>query len=188
MRLVLATSCLRNSTVPYPFCICCIRDRSQTSGSLQRDRTSNSGLDLTAVSEALPGDRGHKFLLHDRHDTFSASLDEAVESWGIHVLRSPVRMPTANAHCERLIGTIRRECLDYVIPLNASHLRQTLREWVRYYNSGRPHRSLGPGIPEQAQRTPPTRRKADHLQRVSRVIVKPILGGLHHEYRWEIAA
>jgi hypothetical protein len=50
----------------------------------------------------------------------SASLDETVESWGIHVVRSPVRMPTANAHCERLIGSIRRECLDYLIPLNAS--------------------------------------------------------------------
>jgi hypothetical protein len=63
-----------------------------------------------------------KFLLHDRHKIFSASLDEEVESWGIHVLRSPVRMPTANEYCERLIGSIRRECLDYVIPLHALHL------------------------------------------------------------------
>jgi hypothetical protein len=46
-------------------------------------------------------------------------------------------MPTANAHCERLIGSIRRECLDYVIPLNASHLRRTLREWASHYNGGR---------------------------------------------------
>ena len=108
-----------------------------------------------------------------------------VESWGIHVLRSPVRMPTANAHCERLIGTIRRECLDYVIPLNASHLRRFLREWVRHYNTGRPHRSLGPGIPDPTQVTSPTSRVPF---RVSRVIAKPILGGLHHEYRWANAA
>ena len=83
---------------------------------------------LQQLRETLPGDQDYKFLLHDRHKTFSASLDETVESWGIRVLRSPVRMPTANAHCERLIGSICRECLDYLIPLNASHLRRALRE------------------------------------------------------------
>jgi len=71
---------------------------------------------LQQARAALPGDQHYKFLLHDRHKTFSANLDETVESWGIHVLRSPVRMPTANAHCERLIGSIRRECLDYLNP------------------------------------------------------------------------
>jgi transposase InsO family protein len=106
------------------------------------------------LREALPGDQDYKFLLHDRHKTFSATLDEMVESWGIHVLRSPVRMPTANAHCERLIGSIRRECLDYLIPLNASHLRRILREWACHYNVGRPHRSLGPGIPDRVQQAP----------------------------------
>ena len=111
---------------------------------------------LQQLREALPGDSDCKFLLHDRHKTFSASLDEEVESWGIHILRSPVRMPTANAHCERLIGTIRRECLDYVIPLNSGHLRRILREWVSHYNTGRPHRSLGPGIPDRPQPNAPT--------------------------------
>jgi hypothetical protein len=61
---------------------------------------------LQQLREALPGDRDYKFLLHDRHKTFSTNLDEEVESWGIHVLKSPVRMPTANAHCEPLIGTM----------------------------------------------------------------------------------
>ncbi|MBV9443274.1 MAG: hypothetical protein JO217_11315 [Acidobacteriaceae bacterium] len=72
---------------------------------------------LQQLREALPGDQDYNFLLHDRHKTFSASFDETVESCGIHALRSPVRMPTANAYCERLIGSIRRECLDYLIPL-----------------------------------------------------------------------
>jgi putative transposase len=143
---------------------------------------------LQQLREALPGDEDYRFLLHDRHKTFSASLDETVESWGIRVLRSPVRMPTANAHCERLIGTIRRECLDYIIPLNASHLRRTLREWICHYNTGRPHRSLGPGIPDQVSQLPAPRKHADRPYRGSRVIAKPILGGLHHEYRWENAA
>ena len=121
---------------------------------------------LQQLREALPGDQDYKFLLHDRHKTFSASLDETVESWGIHVLRSPVRMPTANAHCERLIGSIRRECLDHLIPLNASHVRGTLREWARHYNAGRPHRSLGPGIPDQVQQAPAVFKQAAQHRRV----------------------
>ncbi|MBV8829366.1 MAG: transposase [Acidobacteriaceae bacterium] len=63
-------------------------------------------------------------------------------------------MPTANAHCERPIGSIRRECLDYLIPLNAPHLRRSLREWACHHNAGRPHRSLGPGIPDRVQEAP----------------------------------
>ena len=143
---------------------------------------------LHQLGEALPGDGDCKFLLHDRRKTFSASLNETVESWGIHLLRSPVRMPTANAHCERLIGTIRRECLDYVIPLTSHHLRRILREWVSHYNTGRPHRSLGPGIPDRTQVNEPTRRRTSRSPFPSRIIAEPILGGLHHEYRWEDAA
>jgi transposase InsO family protein len=143
---------------------------------------------LQQLREALPGDRDYEFLLHDRHTTFSANLDEQVESWGIHVLRSPVRMPTANAHCERLIGTLRRECLDYLIAFNAAHLRRILREWICHYNAGRPHQSLGPGIPEQVQQNPQACSQADQSQQASRVMAKPILGGLHHEYRWDTAA
>ena len=143
---------------------------------------------LQQLREALPGDEDYKFLLHDRHKTFSAGLDEEVERWGIEVLKSPPQAPTANAFCERLIGTIRRECLDYVIPLNESHLKRILREWSNHYNSGRPHQSLGPGIPDQAEQRWP----ADHAQKIitpkRRVIAKSVLGGLHHEYRWADAA
>jgi transposase InsO family protein len=97
-------------------------------------------------------------------------------------------MPTANAHCERLIGTIRRECLDYLIPLNASHLLRTLREWTCHYNAGRPHRFLGPGIPDRVQKIIPASHRDDQSLQGSGVLAKSILGGLHHEYRWETAA
>ncbi|HVT30075.1 MAG TPA: integrase core domain-containing protein, partial [Lacipirellulaceae bacterium] len=143
---------------------------------------------LQQLREALPDDRDYKFLLHDRHKTFSASLNEEVESWGIHVLRSPVRMPKANAHCERLIGTIRRECLDYLIPLNCNLLRRILSEWVRDYNTGRPHRSLGPGIPDRTPGNEPTCRRTSRFRSPSNLIAEPILGGLHHEYQWSDAA
>jgi putative transposase len=115
---------------------------------------------------------------------FSASLDKEVEIWGIRVLRSPVRMPTANAHCERLIGTIRRACLNYLIPLNAFHLRRTLREWICHYNGGRPHRSLGPDVPNEVQQNAPASDRVGPRQQAARVIAKPVLDGLDHECRW----
>jgi hypothetical protein len=62
------------------------------------------------------------------------------------VLRTPARAPQANGYCERLVGTVRRECLDLMIPLGELHLRQILKEWVRHYNQGRPHASLGQGF------------------------------------------
>src|SRR6478752_10274340 len=120
---------------------------------------------LQQLREALPGDRECKFLLHDRHKTFSLDLDEEVASWGIEVLKAPAHAPTANAFCERVIGTIRRECLDYVILLSESHLKRTLREWVKHYNTGRPHQSLGPGIPEQIEQKVPT---SDGMETISK--------------------
>jgi len=65
---------------------------------------------------------------------------------GLTVLKTPVRAPQTNAFCERVIGTIRRECLDYLIPVTECHVRAILREWVRHYNRGRPHASSEPGI------------------------------------------
>lgn len=103
---------------------------------------------------------------------------------GLTVLKTPVRCPQANAFCERLIGTIRRECLDWLILLNERHLRFVLREWVAHYNKGRPHASIGPGIPE----VPPERLAqptGHHIRDGHRVIAAPILAGLHHEYRLE---
>ena len=143
---------------------------------------------LQQLREALPGDREYKFLLHDRHKTFSVGLDQEVASWGIEVLKSPAHAPTANAFCERLIGTIRRECLDYVIPLSESHLKRTLREWVNHYNTGRPHQSLGPGIPDPVGQTLPADHHPKAISPNRRVTAKSILGGLHHEYRWADAA
>ncbi|MGD0291966.1 MAG: integrase core domain-containing protein [Candidatus Binataceae bacterium] len=59
-----------------------------------------------------------------------------------------MRSPQANSLCERLIGTLRRECLDWIIPLTEAHLQETLRSWLAHYNCGRPHSSLGPGLPD----------------------------------------
>jgi putative transposase len=96
--------------------------------------------------EAIPSDHSYQFLIHDRDSIFSKEVDQTMENLGLKVLRTPVRAPQANAYCERLIGTIRRECLDFVIPFSERHLRKILLEWVAHYNHARPHRSLGPGF------------------------------------------
>jgi putative transposase len=91
----------------------------------------------------------------------------------------------ANAHCERVIGSIRRECLDYLIPLNERHLKRILREFITHYNRGRPHSALGPGFPEPIQATAPASGHRHRLPPGHRVAQTPALGGLHHEYRLE---
>src|SRR6267143_3991719 len=96
----------------------------------------------------VPGDQLHRFVIHDRDSIYSDGVDATVAAMGLTILKTPVRAPQANAYCERLIGTIRRECLDWVIPLNEWHVRQVLAAWVAHYNHGRPHASLGPGIPD----------------------------------------
>ena len=81
---------------------------------------------LQQFREAIPSNHPYQFLIHDRDSIFSPELDEELNgSFGLRVLRTPVRAPKANAYCERLIGTVRRECLDFMIPLNERHLRRS---------------------------------------------------------------
>ena len=90
---------------------------------------------------------------------------------GQHVLKTPVRRPQANAFWERLIGTMRRECLDWLIPIHEGHLRWILREWVTHDNRGRPHSSLGAGIPDplsERQQLVPTGHRLPEPSRRSR--------------------
>jgi hypothetical protein len=124
----------------------------------------------------------HRFVLHDRDGIYAADVDRAIASMGLRVLKTPVRTPQANAFCERLIGTMRRECLDWLIPFNERHLRWILREWVTHYNRGRPHASLGPGIPDPSP-WPRPMLTGHGLPARCRVATTPILNGLHHEYR-----
>jgi putative transposase len=141
---------------------------------------------LQQLREAIPSDHGHRWLIHDRSGIFSSELDRSVEAMGLTVLKTPVGAPKANAYCERLIGSLRRECLDWFIPFNERHLRRLLREWTAHYNGGRPHSSLGPGIPDDPS-LPRDERCAPSHQLPEGWLVKKrsVLGGLHHEYRLE---
>ena len=139
---------------------------------------------LQQLCEAVGFENRYSYLLHDRDSIFAEHLDESVKRLGIRVLKSPPRCPKANPICERVIGTIRRECLDWLIPLSESHLRSILRMWIPHYNAGRPHMAQGPGVPDPPpayryyqQPQSPHRREESYM-----ICAKSILGGLHHEY------
>jgi transposase InsO family protein len=152
-------------------------------------RNPTSDWTLQQLREAIPGNHGYRFLIRDRDTKFSNRLDESVSALHIRTLKTPVRMPQANAICERTIGTIRRECLDYLIPLSERHLYRLLTEWVRHFNTARPHSALEPGIPEPPKNLPAKLQPDRHdLPAGSRVAARPVLGGLHHEYSLRLAA
>jgi putative transposase len=135
--------------------------------------------------EFLVFDHPYRFVVHDRDGIFSSRLDQELNGFGIHVLKTPVRTPQANAFCERLVGTIRRECFDFLIPINERHVRIIIREFAMHYNRRRPHSSLGPGIPEPPQDSVPAGVHRHLLSAGYHVAATPVLGGLHHEYRLE---
>jgi putative transposase len=141
---------------------------------------------LQQLRDAIPSNHTYRFLIHDRDRIFSQPLDQHIRHLGLRVLKTPVRRPQANALCERLLGTLRRECLDFVIPLTENHLRHLLNAWLAHYNKGRPHMALGPGIPQPPPSLPVAlQTHRCRLPAQVHVVAHPILGGLHREYRLE---
>jgi putative transposase len=121
-----------------------------------------------------------KYLIRDRDTKFTHASDEIFRSVGIQTIRSPSRAPKANATAERLVGTLRRECLDRLLILNRRHLEHVLQAYLGHYNDHRPHRSLDqrpPALPNSIPRPPGNPVDVRRRDR---------LGGLIHEY--EIAA
>jgi putative transposase len=119
-----------------------------------------------------------KYLIHDREKTFRCpGFLQALADLAIHDRKTAARQPWMNIYCERVIGTLRRECTDHLIALNERHLEHLLREYAAYYNATRTHMSLQRNAP--LPRAPASRPAAD-LRGI------PVLGGLHHRY--EVAA
>ena len=98
--------------------------------------------------EATPWGFQPRHLIRDRDRCYGTDVIDKAARIGIHSVLTPVRAPNANAVCERLIGTLRRECLDHMIVLDERHLLRVLREYVEHYNAMRPHRSLALDSPQ----------------------------------------
>jgi len=88
-----------------------------------------------------------RFLIHDRDTRFVGPFDEVFRSEGAKVILTPIRAPNANAHAERVIATVRAECLDWTLILGRRHLDRMLRTHAEHYNRGRPHRGFGLATP-----------------------------------------
>ncbi|MBA3402676.1 MAG: transposase, partial [Actinobacteria bacterium] len=95
-----------------------------------------------------------RFLIHDRDSKFGRAFDDVFKSESVEIIRTPFRAPNANAFAERWVGTIRRDCLDWLLIASRKQLERVLRVYTDHYNTHRPHRSLGlrPPTPEHQLR------------------------------------
>ncbi len=116
-----------------------------------------------------------RFLIRDRDTKFSRSFDTVLRSEGMRIIRTPVQAPNANAYAERVIETLRAECLDWTFVWGRGHLDRTLRTYADHYNRERPHRALGLASPLAAAGQPIAVDPRDVRRR-------DLLGGLVHEY------
>jgi transposase InsO family protein len=149
------------------------------------------------IREATPFGSAPRFLVHDNDGIFGqfgrrrpgetgrsyrCVLDQWLgEALGIKGVPIPYGAPNAAAHIERFMGSLKGECLNHFIFLSEEHLRRTVTAYITYYNEGRPHQGIegipefGPGMPRAA----PQGAKDDPIK----VVARPVLGGLHHDYR-----
>ena len=124
--------------------------------------------------EAFPFDSAPRYLLRDRDSIYGGRFRNRVKSLGIDEVLTAPRSPWQNPYVERIIGSIRRECLNHVIIINERHLRRQLKSYSIYYHEARTHLSLDKQSPVPRSIEPPEQGK---------VVAIPHVGGLHHEYR-----
>jgi transposase InsO family protein len=121
--------------------------------------------------EAFPWDAAPRYLLRDRDAVYGVVFSNRVHSLGIREVKTAPRSPWQTPYVERLIGTLRRECLDQVIVWNEPHLRRLLRDYLTYYHRDRTHLSL--------EKDAPVPRPVARSDR-GRIVETPLVGGLHH--------
>jgi transposase InsO family protein len=90
---------------------------------------------------------GPRFIIRDRDDKYGRDFDRIARGVGTRVLKTPVRAPKANSFCERLLGSVRRECLDHVLVLGEHHLFETLVEYTGYFDRARTHQGISQLVP-----------------------------------------
>src|SRR4030088_257110 len=137
----------------------------------QRHSKSHEEWVARQIAEAFPWDEAPHYLIRDRDRIYGSVVTRRLRAMGIRDKPAAPASPWQNGFAERLIGSIRRECVDHIIVLGEMHLRRILRSYADYYNSVRTHRFLNKDAPV----TRP-------VQRVGVIISRAVLGGLHHHY------
>jgi transposase InsO family protein len=123
------------------------------------------------ITEAFPWDKAPQYLIRDRDRIYGTVFTRRLRAMGIRDKPIAPASPWQNGFAERLIGSIRRECVDHLIVLSEAHLRRTLQTYAEYYNEIRTHQSLAKDAPVSRP-----------IQRTGSITSHPILGELHHQY------
>jgi transposase InsO family protein len=123
------------------------------------------------ITEAFPWNEGPRYLIRDRDAIYGAAVMRRLRAMGIRDKPISPGSPWQNGFAERLIGSIRRECVDHVVAVGEQHLRQVLKSYASYYNTARTHRSLDKDAPVSRP-----------VQRIGRIVSHAVVGGLHHQY------
>ena len=132
------------------------------------------------LREAPPWNRRPRFLILDNDGKYGKQFSAVARSSGIKEIRTPFEAPRANAICERFIGSLRRECLDYFLIVRKSQLSRIVQEYATYHNQHHPHQGIGQRVPTwYVDRKPPT---SNQVKRP--VVATPMLSGLHHSYAY----
>jgi transposase InsO family protein len=123
------------------------------------------------ITEAFPWHEAPRYLIRDRDKIYGAAVTRRLRAMGIRDKPIAPGSPWQNGFVERLIGTIRRECVDHIVALGEQHLRRFVKSYASYYNTARTHRSLAKDAPVSRS-----------VQRIGRVVSHALVGGLHHQY------
>jgi transposase InsO family protein len=123
------------------------------------------------ITEAFPWNEAPRYLIRDRDRIYGTVVRRRLRAMGIRDQPISPASPRQNCFAERLIGSIRRECVDHIVVFGEKHLRRMLRSYARYYNETRTHRSLNKDAPLSRP-----------VQRTGRIVSHPLIGGLHHQY------
>jgi transposase InsO family protein len=123
------------------------------------------------IGDAFPWDETPRYLIRDRDAAYGHAMRRRLQAMGIRDRPTAPRSPWQNAYAERLVGSIRRDCLDHIIVLGEAHLRRILTAYAHYYNNARTHLSLRKDAPSPRS-----------IERIGRITSIPLLGGLHHQY------
>ena len=130
------------------------------------------------LRETTPFARRPRYLIRNNDGKYGKLFARVAAGTGIEVLRTTYEAPKANAICERFLGSLRRECLDYILILSQRHLHHVVKEYQEYFNHTCPHQGIEQRIPCQQERGVRPQNSGD-------VVSHPFLGGFHHDYHWQ---